>query len=225
MATKKLKEPPAAPGRNVMKMPGDEKDRERLLADLTVEGLFTSAVILQSYGRQVGGDIGITEAVQSLRRTVAAVNGGDMRSSETMLVGQAGALNAIFAELSRRAALNLGEYPEAFERYMRLALKAQAQARATLETLANIKNPPVVFARQANINNGGQQQVNNGTQAETPLAPAHFAPAPAGFPVSPLCELLEADHGTRLYTRAASTAGGADPHLATVGGVNRSPHG
>jgi hypothetical protein len=54
---------------------------------------------------------------------------------------------------------------------MRLALRAQGQCRATLETLAAIKNPPVVFARQANINNGGQQQVNN-------------APAPTDTPAS-----------------------------------------
>jgi hypothetical protein len=37
---------------------------------------------------------------------------------------------------------------------MRLALKAQSQCRATLETLAQIKNPPVVLARQANIAQG-----------------------------------------------------------------------
>jgi len=49
----------------------------------------------------------------------------------------------------------MGQYPEAFERYMTLSLKAQGQALATLETLAAIKCPPVVFARQANINNGG----------------------------------------------------------------------
>jgi hypothetical protein len=43
---------------------------------------------------------------------------------------------------------------------MRLALKAQSQCRATLEALANIKNPPVVIARQANFA-AGPQQVNN----------------------------------------------------------------
>jgi len=50
---------------------------------------------------------------------------------------------------------------EAADKYLRLALKAQGQCRATLETLAAIKNPPVVFARQANIAHG-PQQVNNG---------------------------------------------------------------
>jgi hypothetical protein len=37
------------------------------------------------------------------------------------------------------------------DRYLRLGLKAQSQCRATLETLVQIKNPPVVVARQANI--------------------------------------------------------------------------
>jgi hypothetical protein len=37
---------------------------------------------------------------------------------------------------------------------MHLALKAQGQCRATLETLATIKSPPMVIARQANIAHG-----------------------------------------------------------------------
>ena len=40
---------------------------------------------------------------------------------------------------------------------MRIALKAQSQCRATLETLAAVKNLPVVFARQANIAQGPQR--------------------------------------------------------------------
>ena len=36
----------------------------------------------------------------------------------------------------------------------------------TLETLSNIKNPPVVYAKQANISNG-PQQVNNTLHAHT----------------------------------------------------------
>jgi hypothetical protein len=46
----------------------------------------------------------------------------------------------------------------ACETYLRLALKAQSQCRATLETLAAIRNPqPVAFVRQANIAHGPQQ--------------------------------------------------------------------
>ncbi len=41
--------------------------------------------------------------------------------------------------------------------------QAQGQCRAALETPAPIKNPTVVFARQANIAHG-PQQINNGME-------------------------------------------------------------
>jgi hypothetical protein len=48
---------------------------------------------------------------------------------------------------------------------MRLALKAQSQCRATIETLAEIKNPqPVAFVQQADVAHG-PQQINNGPTA------------------------------------------------------------
>ena len=78
-----------------------------------------------------------------------------------MLIAQAHTLDELFNHLARRARHNLGEYLIAGETYLRLALKAQSQCRATLETLAQIKNPPsVAFVKQANIANG-PQQVNN----------------------------------------------------------------
>ena len=76
------------------------------------------------------------------------MNKGDLKEVEAVLISQATALNTIFAELARRAALNMGEYLDAADKYMRLALKAQGQCRSTLETLATVKNPPVVFAKR-----------------------------------------------------------------------------
>jgi hypothetical protein len=52
---------------------------------------------------------------------------------------------------------------------MRLALKAQAQCRATIETLATMKNPPLVIAKQANIS-AGHQQVNNGAPSRAEVS-------------------------------------------------------
>ena len=79
-----------------------------------------------------------------------------------MLFGQAMTLETIFTSLARRA--NSLEYLNHFQTYLGMALKAQAQCRATLEALAEIKNPrPVAFVKQANITNG-PQQVNNGMQ-------------------------------------------------------------
>lgn len=148
--------------RNTLKLEGTLKNREQLMADVSTEGVAANAVLLRSFSAGLTGEIGITETVRSLRDTIAEVKRGDLSSAEAMLTAQAAALNAMFGELARRSALNMGEYMDAADRYMRLALKAQGQCRATLETLAVIKSPPVVFARQANINNGGQQQVNNG---------------------------------------------------------------
>ena len=79
-----------------------------------------------------------------------------------MLLAQAHTLDAIFSFCARSAAPNFGEYMHAGEMYLRLGMKAQSQCRATLETLAAIKNPtPPMFVKQANIA-GGHQQVNNG---------------------------------------------------------------
>jgi hypothetical protein len=85
-----------------------------------------------------------------------------------------------------------------------------AARRATLETLAAIKNPPVIFAKQANIAHG-PQQVNNGDTA--PVARTEQTEKPQN-------ELLEHDHGERLDTGAARTASKSDSAMATVEFIN-----
>jgi len=153
-----------------------DKTQERAIADLAANGGVTGADLVRKFNVSTFGDLHLAACVASLSTTAKAIHGGDLKPAETMLVAQAAALNAIFGELARRSSLNMGEHMDATERYMRLALKAQGQCRATLETLAAIKNPPVVFARQANINNGGQQQVVNG--AALPVTTGEEQPAP-----------------------------------------------
>lgn len=101
---------------------------------------------------------------EALRKKSAAVHGNDLKDAESTLVIQATALDAIFNQLAFKAAQSMGNL-DGLERYLRLAMKAQAQCCRTLEVLADIKNP-TVFARQANVNMGGQQQVNNGVEQE-----------------------------------------------------------
>jgi hypothetical protein len=107
------------------------------------------------------------------------------------------------------------------DRYLRLALKAQSQCRATVETLAEMKNPPVVFARQANITTGGQQQVNNGGMPHSAPASAH-----PGETASRPNELLEdRTHGSpTMDTRATAAASRTNQGLEPVGAVNRPPN-
>jgi hypothetical protein len=108
----------------------------------------------------------------------------------------------------------MGEYIGAAETYMRLALKAQSQCRATIETLALMKNPQAVtFVRQANVAHG-PQQVNNVPQ------PSSNQASRARESENRPNKLLEQQHGERLDPGAAQTTLGTDPALATVGEIN-----
>jgi hypothetical protein len=139
------------------------KSREQVLASLTLSSVAPNANTARAYARGTMGDLNLTATVGVMAEKVGAVQHGDLSGLETTLTAQAVTLDTIFNEMARRAALNMGEYLNATEVYLRMALKAQAQCRATIETLAEIKNPrPVAFVRQANIA-AGPQQVNNGT--------------------------------------------------------------
>jgi hypothetical protein len=76
-----------------------------------------------------------------------------------MLLSQAHTLDALFNSLVMKG-LGQTHMPH-YESFLRLAYKAQSQCRSTLQTLSDIKNPSVVYAKQANITNGNQQ-INNG---------------------------------------------------------------
>jgi hypothetical protein len=102
----------------------------------------------------------------------------------------------------------------------RLALKAQGQCRATLETLAVIKNPTMVFARQANIAHG-PQQVNNGPVQLRALREEARARENAQFAPN---ELLVA-HGKRLDLGATRPTSAGDPALAAVDAIDRPTDG
>jgi len=140
-------------------------DRAVLLAQTYLRPTVQAGATVRAYN--VGKDNDGPELmalIAELGKQVAAVNGGDMRRAEAMLIAQAHTLDAIFGNLARRAIVQEGLTQ--YEVHMRLALKAQSQCRATLESLAIMKNPrPVAFVQQANISNG-PQQVNNGSAAQ-----------------------------------------------------------
>lgn len=222
MATKK-QAATAAGKREARPAAAPDRAKSELVAKMALRPSVNAAAVMVSYGKPLGieqDDIGAL--MDRLADDVKGVWAGDMKRAEAMLFGQAHALQAIFMTLARRAEGQ--QYLKQWEAYLRMALKAQNQCRMTLETLATIKNPPVVIARQANINQGGQQQVNNGGAgvSATVRAPA---PAPAANPKAAQTELLEANDGQWMEPGAASATGGADPQLEAVGAVNRAAHG
>ena len=163
--------------------------------------------------------IELMSLVKELAAQSKAVGGGDLHRAESMLIAQAHTLDSIFASLANRASLNMNDgYLDAFERYMRLALKTQGQCRATLETLAAIKNPPVVYARQANIANG-PQQVNNGlpdivTNTRTRAHAREIENQQSKL--SGIGNELSSD------TRTPALAGGANQAVEAVGAIDRA---
>lgn len=216
MSRKKSPEPKAKRDPNALQLvskPG--KSHERMFAELSLTPEGPNAATARTYGRGSFGELDITECVEVMREKTAAVQAGDLAGIEATLTAQSVALDAIFTEMARRASLNMGQNLQATEAYMRLALKAQGQCRATLQTLADIKNPrPVAFVKQANIAHG-PQQVNNGGPLD------RLAPARAGNLESEQTKLLEASSdGEWMDTGAAGTAGRSDKEMATVGKVH-----
>ena len=141
-------------------------------AKATTRASINSALVVNAYQTNImGGDVDLDGLVANMQVNFKAVSDGDMSTMEAMLVGQATALQTMFTSLAMRAASQ--EYLNQYQTYMALALKAQAQSRATISALVDLKYPrQATFVKQANISNG-HQQVNNGAvsgQSEQPHA-------------------------------------------------------
>jgi hypothetical protein len=182
-------------------------------AQFTVVPELNAAGLMESFNIHDKPDV--LEMMAELVKRGDAIVRGDTKGIERMLIAQAHALDSMFASLARRAKNqdNLAPY----EAHLKFALRAQAQCRATLETLAAIKNPPnVAFVKQANIASG-PQQVNN--HAASPASHTRVEEK-----TNPPNELLEHEHAQRLDTGTARTASAGDPIMATVETVHRPAH-
>ncbi|MDP1672846.1 MAG: hypothetical protein Q8L65_06975 [Burkholderiales bacterium] len=186
----------------------DKSEFDASIARTLTRPSVQAAATIYEYEQGAKQGRNINAFVGELSAQADAVIKGDLRRVEAMLVAQAHTLDEVFNNLARRAYRNMGEHLPAAETYLRLALKAQSQCRASLETLAQIKNPPIVYAKQANIANG-PQQVNNGISPQ------------AREIEKPQNKLLEAKHGERLDTGAAGAASNPDPQLAALGKIDR----
>jgi hypothetical protein len=182
------------------------KDHDEASAELIAEGVAMNSFATASYSKALG-DLDLTAVFVAIMQEAKKVQEGDLGGMERMLVAQATALNAVFTQMVYQTSKTT--LVSQIELFMRLALKAQSQCRATIETLGELKNPPV-FAKQANIANG-PQQVNNELRVEAPSPPLGRAattesPAPS----------------ERMDTRATRRTGRRHQALAAVGVFDRS---
>ena len=187
--------------------PGEStNDKGTAYAELiTSAELAAHRIIVLMQPKHLAKEIDVPTLMTALTSQIKAVNSGDTTRSEGMLMSQATALQSVFVRLCELA-LEQHHMPN-LEGFMRLALKAQAQSRATLEALSAIKNPPIVYANQANLTTG-PQQVNN-----------HFAQREFEIEQN---QLSGKQHELRQDTRAQSITCRDDSSMETLGKIDRS---
>lgn len=158
MTIKKAKTKATAPDdpNNLRIKTTPNETQARRLAETALDPSAHAAVTAIFYNKGTLGSQGITETYEALVEQAKAVQSGDLSNQQAMLAGQANALNSIFTELARRAGNNMGEHLHATQLYMRLALKAQAQCRSTIEALDRLANGHVQTVKHVHVGDGGQ---------------------------------------------------------------------
>lgn len=199
------------------------EERGKAVARAVTSPSVTGSLAMQGFLQKAQTEVDLMALVDSTREQIKRAQEGDLSRAEAMLISQAHTLDVMFSELARRAALNMGEHLNAMEAYLRVALKAQSQCRATLETLAEMKNPqPTAFIRQQNI--GVNQQVNNGAPAPDSRNNTRAGAHGRAEETNQQNELLTAEvqHGETLDKGRTGTAGKANSHVEAVGAIHRS---
>ena len=108
------------------------------LARTALRPAINGAVVVKAYqGNLLGKDVDMSELVQVLTDSCKRVNDGDLSTLEAMLVSQATALQTVFTSLVCRAQVQTQQ--RHLEAFMGLAFKAQAQSRATISALVELK--------------------------------------------------------------------------------------
>lgn len=220
----KAKDKPAATNTNALRLTlAPDQTEGQALAAAAVLPAFNAAIAINAYqGNTLGDDVDLMALVEALEQSTDKAKTGDLSNLEAMLIGQATALQTIFTSLAKRAAYQtqLNQY----QTFLGLALKAQAQSRATISALVDLKYPrQATFVKQANIAHG-PQQVNNGTPAGTDVDQYAQARRHAEKSGAQQNELLEdARHGgTQMDTRATPAPARSNQRVETVEPVHRA---
>ena len=210
----------AAPAREPNAIPVTQRGGESVgqaLANAAAHPAVNASIVMRAYqGNLLTMDTSIEGLVNSLTATMDDSKGGDLSTLEAMLIGQAAALQTIFTSLAVKAQVQTSQ--RNMEALLGLALKAQAQSRATITALVDLKHPKqAMFVKQANIANG-PQQVNNGVPAD----PERSAQAREAERPNLNIKELELNDGQWLDTGATGTTVRTDPHLEAVGKGDRA---
>lgn len=188
-------------------------EAQKTAGALATSASLNAAAVMHPFQKNLIGADATTDALfDAVQSKVKLVQAGDLAPVEAMLMAQAMSLQTTYASLMRKAAAQ--EYLPQYQAHMTLALKAQAQSRATLEALIELKQPrhAPTFIKQANMANGPQQVNNGSTAGAQPIAPAEqSASAPTklldAIPSPAFEQMSKGVNDERLEQRAPRAAG------------------
>lgn len=165
----------------------------KVYASAAADPRLRHAAIMSGWSQKiVGGEQGkLSDVVGALSDRMDDLAAGNTKRLSDTLTAQAATLDTMFTELVRRAGINMGEYPAAAERYLRLAFKAQSNSRATIEAIANLHRPREQIVKHVTVHEGGQavvaehihQHAHGGLHEETKHQPHAAQPTGAGAPL------------------------------------------
>lgn len=177
--------------------PADKSTTSGTLALAMFDPYLRHAVAAKAMAKSGLGDawkgVDVWDYATELRKRGRTAETGNLSEVTHILTAQALTLDAIFTEFARRSIHNVDGYLEASERMMRLALKAQAGSRATLEALAKLHQPKEQTVRHVHVNEGGQAVIadqfhhhaGGHTNAETVIQPHEPDSAAGAGPALP----------------------------------------
>lgn len=143
----------------------DKTDSEAM-AELRLSPLLRASVLASGWAAPLikappGTQVEDADALPIVEAAARSVGAGDLAHASQVLVAHTFILDAAFTEMLRRAGAgaNGGDNRDAFESYMKLALKAQSNCRATIEALARLHQPREQVVRHVHVYEGGQAVV------------------------------------------------------------------
>lgn len=149
MTTKKSKTSPVAP---------DPEEGRKLATQIAVSSVRHGLALHTLTKPIMGGSskMDFMDCAEALNARAEKLASGNPEYLGRMLAIQATTLDAIFTEMTRRMALNMGEYLGATQTYANIALKAQAGSRAALAEIVKLHQPREQTVRHVHVNEGGQ---------------------------------------------------------------------
>ena len=137
--------------------------RAKVIGQMLTDTALNNALVASQFSEKklaLDGSVDFTGVADAITVEIEKIQSNDLSGVEAMLIAQAIGLQNLYTQMVTRAAKS--GTAEALNTLGALGLRAQSQSRATLQTLIDLKQPRVttVFAKSANVANGGPQQVN-----------------------------------------------------------------